>query len=80
MAQDSTGMIRGLFEEGWVALFDDSKEKSKFWLIGMINYNFIGINLVNLYNLLKKIRVKMNLSHQLCLGLLIHNKLLDFLI
>jgi len=39
-------MVRGLFEEGWVVLFDESKEKSKFWLIGMINYNFIGIHLV----------------------------------
>eukprot|EP00828_Plagiopyla_frontata_P021592 TRINITY_DN2817_c0_g1_i2.p2 TRINITY_DN2817_c0_g1~~TRINITY_DN2817_c0_g1_i2.p2 ORF type:complete len:458 (-),score=88.74 TRINITY_DN2817_c0_g1_i2:93-1466(-) len=45
LAQDSTGMIRGLFNEGWVVLFDDSKEKQKFWLIGMLNYNFIGVNL-----------------------------------
>ena len=38
-------MIRGLFNDGWVVLFDDSKEKSKLWLLGMLNYNFIGVNL-----------------------------------
>ena len=47
--QESSGIIKGLFNKtNWVTFYDNNEEsklKRKFWLIGMIDYELIGIPL-----------------------------------
>lgn len=47
--QESSGIIKGLFNKSnWVTFYDNMEEtttKRKFWLIGMIDYDLIGVPL-----------------------------------
>jgi hypothetical protein len=47
LSQDSTGLIRGFISPmGWVPLYE-KKANYKFWLMGMMDYEFIGVKLPN---------------------------------
>lgn len=47
--QESSGIIKGLFNKtNWVTFYDNNEEsklKRKFWLVGMIDYELIGVPL-----------------------------------
>ena len=44
LSQDGNGVIRGLFDETWVQIIDNDKNK-KIWMFGMSDYKILGVHL-----------------------------------